>query len=86
MIEKRSGTTAFRFVDVQLIRRCVKRVMWGSALPDPENKMVVCVWQCSRGTVIECVLNLCTTSVQAKIICNEYFGVRYLRPATTTVP
>ena len=27
-----------------------------------------------------------TTSVQAKIICNEYFGVRYLRPATTTVP
>ena len=24
-------------------------------------------------------------SLQAKIICNEYFGVRYLRPATTTV-
>ena len=28
----------------------------------------------------------CTTCVHAKIICNEYFGVRYLRPATTTVP
>ena len=27
-----------------------------------------------------------TTSVQAKIRHDEYFSVRYLRPATTTVP
>ena len=32
------------------------------------------------------LLHVHTTSVQAKIKCNEYFGVRYLRPATTTVP
>ena len=32
------------------------------------------------------IKKLSTTSVQAKMKCNEYFGVRYLRPATTTVP
>ena len=40
----------------------------------------------TRYSILLLITHFCTTCVQAKIICNEYFGVRYLRPATTTVP